>query len=122
MKLYLFLDDLWINESWILKFKHTGLPPDVENMFEYFSRHHEHEIRQSLTLEEPMVNTASGENCSRYILPRIINKTSPIIIKMVDSHSFEGFLGYLKKIIWSSTTLIIVLFRIAIFIATWFRN
>ena len=63
----------------------------VENMFENFSRHHEHETRQSLILEEPMVNTASGENCLRYILPRIVNNTNPIIINMVDSYSFEGF-------------------------------
>ena len=79
------------------KFKHARLPPYVENMFENFSRHHEHETRQSLILEEPMVNTASGENCLRYILPRIVNNTNPIIINMVDSYSFEGFVRYLKN-------------------------
>ena len=79
------------------KFKHAGLPSYVENMFEDFSRHHEHETRQLLALEEPMVNTASGENCLRYILPSIINKTNAIIIKTVDSHSFEGCVRYLKN-------------------------
>ena len=79
------------------KFKHARLPSYVENMFENFSRHHEHETRQSLILEEPMVNTASGENCLRYILPRIVNNTNPIIINMVDSYSFEGFVRYLKN-------------------------
>ena len=79
------------------KFKHACLPSHVENMFEEFSRNHEHETRQSLILEEPMVNTASGENCLRYILPRIINKTNPTIIKIIDSHSFEGFVRYLKN-------------------------
>ena len=79
------------------KFKHARLPSYVENMFENFSRHHEHETRQSLILEEPMVNTASGEICLRYILPRIVNNTNPIIINMVDSYSFEGFVRYLKS-------------------------
>ena len=79
------------------KFKHACLPSHVENMFVEFSRNHEHETRQSLILEEPMVNTASGENCLRYILPRIINKTNPTIIKIIDSHSFEGFVRYLKN-------------------------
>ena len=79
------------------KFKHARLPSYVENMFENFSRHHEHETRQSLILEEPMVNTASGENCLRYILPRIVNNTNHIIINMVDSYSFEGFVRYLKN-------------------------
>ena len=79
------------------KFKHACLPSHVENMFEEFSRNHEHETRQSLILEEPMVNTASGENCLRYILPRIINKTNPTIIKIIDSHSFVGFVRYLKN-------------------------
>ena len=81
------------------KFKHARLPSYVENMFENFSRHHEHETRQSLILEEPMVNTASGENCLRYILPRIVNNANPIIINMVDSYSFEGFVRYLKNYI-----------------------
>ena len=79
------------------KFKHARLPSYVENMSEDFSRHHEHETRQSLIFEEPMVNTASGENCMRYILPRIVNDTNPIIINMVDSYSFEGFVRYLKN-------------------------
>ena len=85
------------------KFKHARLPSYVENMFENFSRHHEHETSQSLILEKPMVNTASGENCLRYILPRIVNNTNPInntipiIINMVDSYSFEGFVRYLKN-------------------------
>ena len=103
------------------KFKHARLPSYVENMFENFSRHHEHETRQSLILEEPMVNTASGENCLRYILPRIVNNTNPIIINMVDSYLFEGFVRYLKNT-WSSTTSIIVLFRIVIFVTIWFLN
>ena len=80
------------------KFKHAHLPSYVENMFENFSRHHEYETRQSLILEEPMVNTAGGENCLRYILPRIVNNTNPTIINMVDSYSFEGFVRYLKKL------------------------
>ena len=32
-----------------------------------------------------------------YILPRIVNNTNPIIINMVDSYSFEGFVRYLKN-------------------------
>ena len=79
------------------KFKHACLPSYVENMFENFSRHHEHETRQSLILEEPMVNKASGENCLRYILPSIVNNTNPNIINMVDSYLFEGFVRYLKN-------------------------
>ena len=31
------------------------------------------------------------------ILPRIVNNTNPIIIKMFDSYSFEGFVRYLKN-------------------------
>ena len=51
------------------KIKHARLPSYVENMFENFSRHHEHETRQSLILEEPMVNTASGEKLSAIYSP-----------------------------------------------------
>ena len=77
------------------KLRHVSLPTYVANMFEDFSRNHEHEIRQALIFDEP--NVSNGENYIRYILPRIINKTNPIIVTMADTYSYQGFVNFVKN-------------------------
>ena len=62
-----------------------------------FSRNHEHETHQALILDEPNVNTSNGENCIRYLLPRIINKTNHTIVTMVDTYSYQGFVNFVKN-------------------------
>ena len=79
------------------KFRHVSLPTYVANMFEDFSRKHEHETRQALFLDEPNVNTSSGQNCIRYILPRITNKTNHTIVTMADTYSYQGFVNFVKN-------------------------
>ena len=79
------------------KLRHVSLPTYVANMFKDFSRNHEHETRQALILDEPNVNTSNGENCIRYLLPRIINKTNHIIVAMVDTYSYQGFVNFVKN-------------------------
>ena len=79
------------------KLRHVSLPTYVANMFKDFSRNHEHETRQALILDEPHVNTSNGENCIRYLLPRIINKTNHTIVTMVDTYSYQGFVNFVKN-------------------------
>ena len=79
------------------KLRHVSLPTYVANMFKDFSRNHEHETRQALILDEPNVNTSNGENCIRYLLPRIINKTNHTIVTMVDTYSYQGFVNFVKN-------------------------
>ena len=79
------------------KLRHESLPTYVANMFKDFSRNHEHETRQALILDEPNVNTSNGENCIRYLLPRIINKTNHTIVTMVDTYSYQGFVNFVKN-------------------------
>ena len=79
------------------KLRHVSLPTYVANMFKDFSRNHEHETRQALILDEPNVNTSNGENCIRYLLPRIINKTNQTIVTMVDTYSNQGFVNFVKN-------------------------
>ena len=79
------------------KLRHVSLPTYVANMFKDFSRNHEHETCQALILDEPNVNTSNGENCIRYLLPRIINKTIHIIVAMVDTYSYQGFVHFVKN-------------------------
>ena len=79
------------------KLRHALLPTYVANMFQEFTRNHDHDTRQDLILEEPNTNSSNGENCIRYLLPRIINKTNPVIINMIDSYSYLGFVKYLKN-------------------------
>ena len=69
----------------------------MANVFKDFSRNREHEIRQALILDEPNVNTSNGENCIRYLLPRIINKTNHTIVTMVDTYSYQGFVNFDKN-------------------------
>ena len=79
------------------KLRHLSLPTYVANMFNDFSHIHEHETRQALILDEPNVNTSNGENCIRYLLPRIINKTNHTIVTMVDTYSYQGFVNFVKN-------------------------
>ena len=79
------------------KLRHVSLPTYVANMFKDFLRNHEHEARQALILDEPNVNTSNGENCIRYLLPRIINKTNHTIVTMVDTYSYQGFVNFVKN-------------------------
>ena len=79
------------------KLRHVSLPTYVANVFKDFSRNHEHETRQALILDEPNVNTSNGENCIRYLLPRIINKTNHTIVTMVDTYSYQGFVNFVKN-------------------------
>ena len=79
------------------KLKHVSLPTYVANMFMDFSSNHEHETRQALILDEPNVNSFNGENCIRYILPRIVNKTNHTIVTMADTYSCQGFVNFVKN-------------------------
>ena len=79
------------------KLRHVSLPTYVANMFKDFLRNHEHETRQALILDEPNVNTSNGENCIRYLLPKIINKTNHTIVTMVDTYSYQGFVNFVKN-------------------------
>ena len=79
------------------KLRHVSLPTYVANMFKDFSCNHERETCQALILDEPNVNTSNGENCIRYLLPRIINKTNHTIVTMVDTYSYQGLVNFVKN-------------------------
>ena len=52
---------------------------------------------KSLILDEPNVNTFNGDNCIRYLLPKIMNKTNPTIVAILDTYSYKGFVNFLKN-------------------------
>ena len=79
------------------KLRYVLLPTYVANMFKDFSRNHEHETRQAIIFDEPNVNTSNGENCIRYLLPRIINKTNHTIVIIVDTYSYQDFVNFVKN-------------------------
>ena len=79
------------------KLKQNCLPVYVTDMFQDFSREHEHNTRQSLVLNNVFSSSRNGENCIRFYLPLLVNDSSQCVLEKVTTHCYQGFISYIKK-------------------------
>ena len=95
------LDDIYkIN---ILKFYYKYLHRNLPTFFYSFSLKtrfeiHNYNTRNRKNIVKNKTRHRFADNCVRNKLPDIINCTSPNIINKIHTHSFEGYIAYIKKI------------------------
>ena len=73
------------------------LPVYVTDLFQYFSRKHDHNTRQSLVLNKVLSSSRYGENCIRFYLPLLVNNSSQCVLEKVTTRCYQGFISYIKK-------------------------
>ena len=83
--------------NFFYKLNQNCLPVYVTDMFQDFSREHDHNTRQSLVLNNVFSSSRYGENCIRFYLPLLVNNSSQCVLEKVMTHCYQGFISYIKK-------------------------
>ena len=79
------------------KYKHGTLPVYFQNMFPLVS--HNYNTRGNLNkIRMNKRTTANCENIIRNSLPRIVEKFPLSVLEKIETHSFNGFKNYVKKV------------------------
>lgn len=80
------------------KYRNNKLPYYLQNMpFNYNIDTHSYATRIRLNIHHPRAKHEYAKQCIRYDLPMVINSTPLIILEKIDTHSLQGFAGYIKQ-------------------------
>ena len=91
----------------LLKFYFKYMNNELPCYFKYFQilnyiPSHGYGTRSGSQIRKYFTSTKSAENCIRFHIIEIINKTNPNILTKVHTHSYSGFINYSKKCFISS--------------------
>ena len=94
------IEDMY--KSCIYKFYYNychNLLPDYFQKFNICKRSnlHLYNVRSKDMLHTIKVNTKIAENSVNFILPKVINASSPLVLEKIFTHSFTGFCSYVKQ-------------------------
>jgi hypothetical protein len=79
------------------KYKNNKLPHYLQSLpFHPNTEIHNHETRTKHNLHQPISKHSFAKNCVRFDIPKIVNKTPNCILAKIDTHSLQGFSGYIK--------------------------
>ena len=84
------------------KYKNQSLPFYVMNMFTDAIEPHDYNLRNKYVLQSSVARTQSGDKCVRCYLPHLINNTDENILTKIWTHSYQGFVFYVKTSILNS--------------------
>ena len=84
------------------KYKNQSLPFYVMNMFTDAIEPHDYNLRNKYVLQSSVARTQSGDKCVRCYLPHLINNTDENILTKISTHSYQGFVFYVKTSILNS--------------------
>ena len=84
------------------KYKNQSLPFYVMNMFTDAIAPHDYNLRHKYVLQSSVARTQSGDKCVRCYLPHLINNTDENILTKISTHSYQGFVFYVKTSILNS--------------------
>ena len=60
---------------------------------------HNYNIRSNKLFHTHKTRTKMAENSLRNVLPKLLNETSPSILDKIATHSFEGYIFFIKRTI-----------------------
>ena len=84
------------------KYKNQSLPFYFMNMFTDAIKPHDYNLRNKYVLQSSVARTQSGDKCVRCYLPHLINNTDENILTKISTHSYQGFVFYVKTSISNS--------------------
>ena len=85
------------------KYKNNKLPHYLQSLpFSYNIDIHSHETRIQNRLHEPKTTHEFAKKCIRYDIVKVVNSTPAIILDKIQTHSLQGFAGYIKHTIFQS--------------------
>ena len=94
------IDDIYVLNilKFYFKFCHRKLPEYLLS-FDLTARSniHSHDTRASCKLITPKFRTKMADKCIRMMLPKVINSTSFLILQKIYTHSYQGFIWYIKQ-------------------------
>ncbi len=98
MKLLKVNDILHLQElNFYYKFKNNKLPHYLQALpFHPNTQTHDHNTRTKDNIHYPIGKHAFAKNCVRFDIPRIVNNCPNCIIDKINTHSLQGFIGYIK--------------------------
>ena len=75
------------------------LPKYFKNQFHLVHRYsfYAYNIRSRNLLHTTKIQTKTAEKSLRYILPKLINETIPLILNKIYTHSLYGYTNYIKQ-------------------------
>ena len=87
----------------VLKFYYqycNGQLPSYLQSFNFKARQdiHGYNTRNKNKLDLNRTETKKAENSLRTVVPRIVNKTTPLIIDKIATHSLQGYKSYIKNV------------------------
>ena len=99
--------DIFKQKSYILfyKIRHNMAPETLCDLITFSNSNlHPRQMRSSnsRTLDIYHTNSRGGENCVRFLLPRLINNSNEIIIRSVETKSLSNYKAFIKKYLLSS--------------------
>ena len=98
------IDDIYVLNilKFYFKYCHRKLPEYLLS-FDFISRSniHGHDTRASCKLITPKTRTKMADKCIRMMIPKIINNTSFLVLQKIYTHSYQGFIWYVKQSILS---------------------
>ena len=78
------------------KYVHDKLPRYFSNLLSYNSFYHDYPTRQQTNLHLAVSRTSQSSLCLRHYLPKLIQTLPSCVIDKVFTHSFPGFVYYMK--------------------------
>ena len=94
------LPDIYKNS--ILKFYYkyeNNTVPDYFKATSFITKpSHDYSTRQRDTLRNPATHTSHAQQSLRFILSRLIRSTPEHVLQKIHTHSFPGFIWYIKRI------------------------
>ncbi len=80
------------------KYKNWKLPYYLQSLsFSLNSDIHDHETRIQHNIHELKTRHDYAKRCIRFDLPKVINSTPRQILDKINTHSLQGFSGYIKQ-------------------------
>ena len=89
------------------KYKNQSLPFYVMNMFTDAIEPHDYNLQNKYVLQSSVARTHSGDKCVRCYLPHLRNNTDENILTKISTHSYQGFVFYVKTSILTAIQLFV---------------
>ena len=80
------------------KYKSGNLPHYIMLMFSDATSTHNYNTRYNPILNHPISSLFGSEKCVRYHLPRVIEETDPNVLEKVNTHCYNGFCLYIRRV------------------------
>ena len=96
------LDDVF--KQSVLKFYYSYCYVSLTLYFQSFDLNlraecHNYNIRSNKLFHTNKIRTKMAENSLRNVLPKLLNENSPSILDKIATHSFEGYIFFIKRTI-----------------------